>query len=166
MGGKKGGIFFFLCSFNSKCWTEQFETTLLFFSVKLTAELVNKDLRRTTSPLQRWGRIEYTEHVHSYSSNLFLETFLQEDPGDCLDSLFQFLANLQVRELFLLSKFSLLSSALIQLTSGGLVTSEHRKLSTSVVLAPIFCRVEVGRNLSDLALPSTSHPCTDLAPSA
>lgn len=76
MGGKKGGIFFFLCSFNSKCCTEQFETTLLFFSVKLTAELVNKDLRRTTSPLQRWGRIEYTEHVHSYSSNFFLETFM------------------------------------------------------------------------------------------
>lgn len=78
----------------------------------------------------------------------------------------QFLASLQVRELFLLPNFSVLCCALRQLTTNGLVIGEHRKLSISVVLVPIFCRIEDGRSRVGLALPSMSHPCTALAPHA
>lgn len=78
----------------------------------------------------------------------------------------QFLASLQVRELFLLPDFSLPCCALRQLTTKGLVIGEHRKLSISVVLVPIFCRMEGGRSPVGLAFSSMSHPCTALAPHA
>lgn len=81
-----------------------------------------------TSPLQLWDRTEYTKHVHrGCSSNLFLVNFTETDPGGCWDSLFQFLASLQVRALFLLPNFSLPCCPLKQLTTNGLVIGEHRK---------------------------------------
>lgn len=78
----------------------------------------------------------------------------------------QFLASLEVRLLFLISNFSHPCYALRQLTTSGLVIGEHRKLSISDVLVPVFCRFEDGRILVGLAFPSMSHPCTALAPHA
>lgn len=78
----------------------------------------------------------------------------------------QFLASLQVRLLFLIPNFSHPCCALRQLTTSGLVFGEHRKVSISVVLVPVFCRFEDGRAPVGLAFPSMSHPSTAFAPRA
>ena len=165
VGEKKEGYLFFLCCFNCKCWTEKLETTLLFFSVKSADKLVSTGLERTS---REW--LAHSRVYQTCPSWLLIKLVLSElhwgRSWRLLRLSVQFLASLQVRELFLLPNFSVPCCALRQLTTNGIVIGEHRKLSISVVLVPVFCRFEDGRSAVGLAFPSMSHPCTALAPHA